>query len=269
MTSSPVTPSILDSICADKLSLVARQKQHISENILLDQCKSVEQPRKFFKKLQDKQKAKEVGLIAEVKKASPSKGVIREDFDPVFIAKSYEKAGASCISVLTDQPYFQGSDDYLKAIKENIALPILRKDFMLEPYQIVQSRAIGADAVLLIMDVLSNSQAIELEAIAADLGMDVLIEVHNKNELERALEHLQSPMIGINNRNLRTLDIDRDTVRVLSAHIPKDKLIICESGIRSKADLEAVQQLDIHCFLVGENLMKQPNIESATRELIA
>lgn len=260
--------NILDTICETKRSEVINAKQNISETALLEQCKERSKPRGFINSLKQKHEQNEIGLIAEVKKASPSKGLIRADFNAVEIAKTYEASGASCLSVLTDVEYFQGSNDYLQDIVKNTSIPVLRKDFMIDTYQIIESRFIGADCILLIMDILSNKQASELESLANELGMDVLVEVHSLDELERTLDCLKAPMIGVNNRNLRTLEIDRQMINNLKSYIPEDRLAVCESGIRTHEDILEVQKIDVNCFLVGENLMKQENIGNATELLL-
>lgn len=258
---------ILAKICSDKIEHIKAQKSKISGTSLLERAKQQPAPRGFLKKLQEKTLAKQTALIAEVKKASPSRGLIRADFDPVTIATAYEAAGASCISVLTDTPYFQGKDLYVTAIKEAVSLPLLRKDFMLDPYQVVEARAIGADCILLIMAALSDIQAEELEQAALALGMDVLVEVHNKEELERALR-LKTRLLGVNNRNLKTLEISLSVTKELSRYVPTGYTLVCESGIYSHADIERMQACGAYAFLVGESLMKQQDIAAATRLLL-
>lgn len=258
----------LDKICDDKRKHVARRKAAVSEDALIARAKAHGAARGFALALSGRLVKKEIALIAEIKKASPSKGLIRADFDPATLAKAYENGGASCLSVLTDEPYFQGCDDYLIESRAACALPVLRKDFMLDPYQIVESRALGADCILLILAALSDAQAQELEAAAKAFGMDVLVEVHDEEEMNRALDHLSSPLLGINNRNLKTLQVDPATSERLAKIAPSSKLLVCESGIETHEDVTRMQKHGIHAFLVGESLMRQENVEEATRLLL-
>lgn len=259
---------VLQEICEKKHAHVATQKQCVSHANLFEMAEQQTVPRGFANALLNKAKAKHIGLIAEIKKASPSRGLIRADFNPEQLARSYENAGATCLSVLTDAPYFQGEDAYLKSARSAATLPVLRKDFMVDSYQIAESRALGADAILLIMAALSDAQAQEFEHAAIDLRMDALIEVHDEDELERALTHLKSPLIGINNRNLKTLSVDLSTSVRLRALVPANRLVICESGITSHADIARMKSHDIHCFLVGESLMLQADVTRATKSLL-
>jgi indole-3-glycerol phosphate synthase len=256
--------NVLATICDVKREHVARRKSECSEEKLHAALSFCLPTRGFRKALQ----AKPIGLIAEIKKASPSKGVIRQDFSPPDIAVAYETGGASCLSVLTDTPYFQGEDSYLASARNATALPVLRKDFIVDPYQVYESRVLGADCVLLIMAALEDRQAVELERIAVALKMDVLVEVHDEVELERALTHLSSPLIGVNNRNLKTLEVDLATTERLAKMIPDEKTIVCESGINTHLDIRRMMRIGVRCFLVGESLMRQRDIEKATRTLL-
>jgi len=258
---------VLAEICAKKRAHVALAKNALSESALLATIAEAPPLRPFAAALERHLAEGRYGLIAEIKKASPSAGLIRGDFDPAALALGYAAGGASCLSVLTDIPYFQGSDDDLRAARPRVALPVLRKDFIIDPYQILESRHIGADCVLLIMAALSDTLASELAAAAAELGLDLLAEVHDGSELDRALR-LGVRMIGINNRNLKTLETDLATTERLAPEVPTDRIIVAESGIRRPEDLDRLAAAGARCFLVGETLMREPDVAAATRRLL-
>jgi indole-3-glycerol phosphate synthase len=259
---------VLTRIMAGKAREVAAAKTARSLTETEAAARAASPPRGFIAALEQAGAEGRYGLIAEIKRASPSRGLIRANFDPVSLAKAYTAGGATCLSVLTDAPYFQGSADYLVAARAACALPVLRKDFMLDPYQIVESRAIGADCVLLIMAALSDGEAAELEAAAREFGMDVLVEVHDRAELDRALR-LTSPLLGINNRNLKTLSVDLAVTEELAKSAPPGRILVSESGIHAPADLARMARVGARCFLVGESLMKQDDVAAATRALLA
>ena len=258
---------VLAQINAHKREEIAALQNRISQSELEALAGAADAPRGFVKALKSAS-ASGYGLIAELKKASPSKGLIRPDFDPVSLAQAYEAGGATCLSILTDQKYFQGHNDYLVAAREKVSLPVLRKDFMIDPIQIIEARALGADCVLLIMASLSDAQALELEGVAHDLGMDVLIEVHDESELDRACA-LSSPLMGINNRNLKTMEISLDVGAAMLPRLPKDRIAVAESGLFNPEDLAYMAGHGARCFLIGESLMRQDDVASATKHILA
>jgi len=258
---------VLAKICAEKLAHIAESKAARPEAGLRAQLPDAPPLRPFAAKLESRATQGAYGLIAEIKKASPSKGLIRADFDPPSLARAYEAGGATCLSVLTDTPYFQGSDDDLRAARAACALPVLRKDFILDPYQVIESRALGADCILLIMAALEDGMARELAAAAAELGLDVLVEVHDQAELDRALR-LDARLIGINNRDLKTLKVDLHTAETLAPLVPPGRVIVGESGLNEPADLDRLAAAGARCFLVGESLMRAPDVAAATRRLL-
>lgn len=258
---------ILREICDRKRDHVAAQKQKTTLQEIESMARNATAPRGFINALQTWVSNGRYGFICEIKKASPSKGLIRpDDFDPATLAQAYERGGASCLSVLTDEPYFQGHDDYLVQARSAVNLPCLRKDFMVDPYQVAEARALGADCILLIMAALDDVLAAELEQEAHAKGMDVLIEVHDAEELDRALR-LKSPLIGVNNRNLKTMEVSLQNTLALVPQFPEDRLAVAESGLRTAADLEACAQIGAHCFLIGETFMRQQDVEQAVRNL--
>ena len=257
----------LNKINETKQGEVAALKQQISLSELMDSAKKADAPRGFISALQTASDSG-YGLIAELKKASPSKGLIRADFNPPILAKAYEDGGASCLSVLTDRTYFQGDNDYLKAARQSVSLPVLRKDFMIDPIQIIESRALGADCILLIMASLSLAQAQELEDTAREYGMDVLIEVHDAKELETACQ-LKSPLMGINNRNLKTMEISLEVGKAMLPLLPRDRIAVAESGLFTPADLADMAGAGARCFLIGESLMRADDVQGATADILA
>ncbi len=249
------TPTILKKIIARKHEEIAERKAVTSFNQWLETAKKASPPRGFTNAIKTQILSQKPAVIAEIKKASPSKGVIREDFDPVSLAQSYERGGATCLSILTDVDYFQGSNLYLQQARSATKLPVIRKDFIVDEYQVAEARGIGADCILLIVAALDPAALIDLNTQATELGMDVLVEVHNKAELETALT-LPNQLIGINNRNLHTFDLTLETTYELLSDIPKDKLVITESGILEKSDVLAMLEKQVYGFLIGESFMR-------------
>lgn len=262
-----VKDNILAQICADKRIEVAQKQSKVSIDEIKQLAGQAEKPRGFGRALMDATAAGSVGLITEIKKASPSGGLIRPDFDPAALALAYAQGGAVCLSVLTDEKYFQGTPAHFKAARAAVKLPALRKDFILDPWQIYESRAMGADCILLIMAVLGDEQARDLEALARALDMDVLVEVHDEAELDRALG-LQTPLLGINNRNLKTMMTSLDTTERLSRLCPPDRFLISESGIKVNNDIKRLQKVCVQGFLVGESLMREADVTLAARQLL-
>jgi indole-3-glycerol phosphate synthase len=269
MTNDPdAPPDVLVKICADtRATLAARKAARGIDDLRAEIDARHDTPRGFGRALKDAAATGRPALIAEIKKASPSGGLIRPDFDPPALARAYKAGGASCLSVLTDEKYFQGNAGHLDAARKAVDLPVLRKDFLLDPWQVYESRAMGADCILLIMAVLTDAQAREMETIARALDMDVLVEVHDLGELRRALG-LATSLIGVNNRNLRTLQTDLAVTETLSSHVPPERFLIAESGIRDHADLRRLTACGAQGFLVGESLMRQDDVAEATRALL-
>jgi indole-3-glycerol phosphate synthase len=259
---------ILARICEAKRKHVAACKETHPLDVVEAAAREVAKPRGFVRRLKKAVAGGGYGLIAEIKRASPSRGLIREDYDPPALARAFKAGGAACLSVLTDQPFFEGSDADLIEAWAAVDLPVLRKDFMVDPYQIVESRALGADCVLLIMAILDDGEARELEATAIGFGLDVLAEVHDAGELERALR-LRTRLIGINNRDLKTFDVDLAVTEALMADVPDDRLVVSESGLHTPDHLARLARAGVNCFLVGESLMRERDVEAATRALLA
>jgi indole-3-glycerol phosphate synthase len=259
---------ILQKILATKAEELTTRKAKTSITFLDEIASGVEAPRGFARALQAKAAQKKPAIIAEIKKASPSQGVIREDFQPVMIGQDYAMNGATCLSVLTDKTYFQGSEVYLQMVRERCPLPVLRKDFIIDPYQIHEARALGADCILLIVAALDRVQLQDLAQTSEALGMDVLVEVHNAEEMEHALT-LETPLIGINNRNLKTFETSLQTTLDLKQRVPNDRLVITESGIHTQEDIQQMLDNDVYSFLVGEAFMRAPSPGTKMRELFS
>ena len=259
-------PTVLEKIVARKVEEVAERRARAPLAEVEALARAADAPRGFARAMQGQAARKQAAVIAEVKKASPSKGVLREHFVPAEIARSYEEGGATCLSVLTDVDFFQGGDAYLQEARAACQLPVIRKDFLIDPYQVVEARALGADCVLLIAACLEDGQMRELAATAKDMGLDVLVEVHDGAELERALQ-LETPLLGINNRNLHTFDVSLETTLDLLPRVPRDRLVVTESGILTRADVELMEISGVYAFLVGEAFMRAENPGAELRRL--
>lgn len=260
------TPDILRKILCRKREEVAQRSAVLPLNELSQRAQAAAPVRGFARALRDSVEAGQSAVIAEIKKASPSKGVLRENFDPAAIARSYQAGGASCLSVLTDVDFFQGADEYLQQARAACALPVLRKDFVLDPYQVYEARALGADCILLIVAALEDEMLMELLQLAGHLGMDALVEVHDATEMERALA-TPAPLIGVNNRNLRTFETSLETTIELLPAFPLDRLLVTESGIHSRDDVQLMRNNGVHAFLVGEAFMRADNPGERLAEL--
>ena len=263
---SPDIPDILARICADTQAELECRKSRVT----IDQLKLAEEFRRptrgFFEALKDEAARAGFALITEIKRASPSGGLIRTDFDPAALARAYRAGGAACLSVLTDNPYFMGDPQHLRAARAAVSLPVLRKDFILDPWQIYESRAMGADCILLIMAAITDACALELETVARQLDLDVMVEVHDRAELERALG-LQTRLIGINNRNLKTMQTNLQTSVELAPHVPPDHLLVSESGIVTHDDVRMLADIGVQAYLVGESLLRARDVTEAARRL--
>ncbi len=260
------TPDILKKILSTKIEEISTGKKSISLNTMRDLAQDALPVRGFINAIDSKIKNQQAAVIAEIKKASPSKGVMRENFDPAQIAKSYQDGGATCLSILTDQKYFQGHNDYLKQAREISGLPVIRKDFIIDPYQVYEARAINADCILLIVAALAQQQLVDLANLAHELNMDVLLEVHDGIELQQALE-LPCPLIGINNRNLRTFEVSLQTTIDLLPKIPPDRIVVTESAIQTQQDVQLMRSHQVNAFLVGEAFMRAPEPGEMLRQL--
>ena len=262
------TPDILRRILDRKAETVAQRREQLGTAAFVERVRSAPAPRGFRQALEARIAAGRPAVIAEVKKASPSKGVLREVFDPEAIGRSYAAGGAACLSVLTEEDFFLGADEHLQVARAASGLPVIRKDFIFDPFQVHEARALGADCVLLIVAALGDAQLAELHALAVKLGMDVLVEVHDVAEMDRALA-LEAPLIGINNRDLNTFDVSLETTRRLARRVPADRVIVAESGLHTPADLADMARHGVRRFLVGESLMRADDVAAATRALLA
>jgi indole-3-glycerol phosphate synthase len=261
-------PDILNKILQRKAEEIAQRSERVSLRQLSQRAQAADIPRGFIKALRARVNAGQAAVIAEIKKASPSKGILREHFEASAIARSYEKGGAACLSVLTDVDFFQGADEYLQQARSACSLPVIRKDFFVHPYQVYEARTLGADCILLIVAALSDTMLVELLQLASELDMDALVEVHDAEEMERALA-TPAVLIGVNNRNLRTFDTRLDTTLDLLPAFPNDRLLVTESGIHSREDVEKMRNSGVHVFLVGEAFMKAEDPGAKLAELFA